>query len=225
MERKNLSSNIQLVKNILKDFFLFSHLDEKQLNCLLSISNLVEYKKGSILFLEGEKPKSLIILIDGILKVYKTDMKGNTIILHRFYPVDLIAELVNLEHISYPASAEFETDGKAILIYYKEFEKQFLKDPEISFAFIKSLSKKIKCLENAIATSLVMNSTAKVAKFICEHGHEITKLKKSMIAANLNMAPETLSRTLKKLSILKLIKREKDEIIILDKEGLTTFYL
>ncbi|WOE70059.1 Crp/Fnr family transcriptional regulator [Hydrogenimonas thermophila] len=220
-----MSSNIPLIKGILKDFFLFSHLDEEKLNSLVSISSLVEYKKESILFFEGEEPKSLIILIDGILKVYKTDLKGNKVILHRFYPVDLIAELVNIEHMNYPASGEFETDGKAILINYKEFEKKFLKDPEVSFAFIKSLSKKIKYLENVIATNLVMNSTARVAKFICEHGHEISKLKKSMIAADLNMAPETLSRILKKLSTLKLIEREKDEIIILDKEGLTTFYL
>jgi len=209
----------------LRSFYFFRHLSDEKLARLDEISTIEKYKKGSIIFFEGEKAKSLIILIDGILQVYKTDQKGNKVILHHFFPVDMIAEIVNLEHMCYPASAEFETDGKALIINYKAFEQEFLKEPEVSFALIKSLSKKIKYLENVIATNMVMNSTARVAKFICEHGHKISKLKKSMIAADLNMTPETLSRILKKLSTLGLIKKHKDEIIILDKEGLETFYL
>ena len=46
-----------------------------------------------------------------------------------------------------------------------------------------------------------------------------------MIAADLNMTPETLSRILKKFATLGLIKKTKDEIIILDKAELETFYL
>jgi CRP/FNR family transcriptional regulator len=209
----------------LKHFYLFKHMDDAQIERLKEISSIVEYKKGTILFFEGDETKNLYILLDGILQVYKTDQKGNKVILHHFFPIDLIAEIVNLEHMRYPASAEFETDGKVLAINYEIFEKEFLKDPEVAFALIKSLSKKIKYLENVIATNLVMNSTARVAKFICEHGHEISKLKKSLIAADLNMTPETLSRILKKLSTLGLIEKQKDEIIILDKEGLETFYL
>jgi len=209
----------------LRNFYLFKHLSDKQFERLQEISNIVEYKKGTILFFEGDVAKSMIVLLDGILRVYKTDRKGNNVTLHHFFPVDVIAELVNLEHMCYPASAEFETDGKALIINYKLFEKEFLKDPEVSFAFIKSLSKKIKYLENVIATNMVMRSTARVAKFICEHSEEISKLKKSMIASDLNMTPETLSRILKKFSDLNLIKKQKDEIIIINKEGLEMYYL
>ncbi len=209
----------------LKSFYLFKDLDDKSLARLDEISNVIEYKKGSILFFEGDKAANLIILLEGILQVYKTDQKGNKVILHHFFPVDVIAEIVNFEHMRYPASAEFESDGKVLSINYDTFEKEFLKNPDISFAFIKSLSKKIKYLENVIATNMVMNSTARVAKFLCENGDKISKLKKSHIAANLNMTPETLSRILKKLSTMGLIEKLKDEILILDKEGLETFYL
>lgn len=209
----------------LRNFYLFKHLDDKKFSRLKDISKIVDFKKGTILFFEGDKAKSLIILIDGVLQVYKTDQKGNKVILHHFFPLDVIAEIVNFEHMRYPASAEFETDGKAMIIDYDSFEKEFLKDPEVSFAFIKSLSKKIKYLENVIATNLMMNSTARVAKFICEHEQEMKRLKKSYIAADLNMTPETLSRILKKLATLGLIKKGKDEIEVLDREGLETFYL
>jgi len=209
---------------LLRELYLFSSLNNKEINELLQLSMLKEFKKGSILFFEGEKPKSLAILIDGILKIYKTDQKGNKVVLHRFYPVDIVAELVNLEHMSYPATAEFETDGKVLMINYGAFEDKFLKNPDVSFALIKSLSKKIKYLEKVISTNLTLDSTARVAKFICELGTDRVKLKKNVIASELNITPETLSRILKKFSTLQFIKKEKDEIVILDKTSLMVFY-
>ncbi|WP_456486117.1 Crp/Fnr family transcriptional regulator [Hydrogenimonas sp.] len=209
----------------LKGFYFFRHIEEERLQRIIEISSIAEYKRGSVLFYEGEEAKSLVVLLEGMLQIYKTDRKGNRIILHHFVPTAMIAEIVNLEHMKYPATGEFESDGKALLINYEIFEKEFLKDPEISLSFIKSLSKKIKYLENVIATNMVMNSTARVAKFICEHTNELAHLKKSMIAADLNMTPETLSRILKKLATLGLIEKSSDSIKIIDKEGLETYYL
>jgi len=208
----------------LRDFFFFSELDEARFAQLESISRIVHYKKGSIAFFEGEESTSLFVLVEGVLQVYKTDMKGNKIILHHFFPKTMIAEMVNLEHMKFPASAEFETDGTAVVIDYLKFEKEFLACPQVSMKFIKSLTKKVKYLESVIANNMVMNSTARVSKFICEHENEMSKLKKGYIAADLNIAPETLSRILKKFADLKLIKKHKDTIEVLDKKELASFY-
>ncbi len=208
----------------LRDFFFFEELDETHFRELEKISKVVHYKKGSIAFFEGEEAASLFILIEGVLQVYKTDRKGNRIILHHFFPKTMVAEFANLEHIPFPASAEFETDGAAVIIDYPKFEEKFLSHPTVSKLLIKSLTKKIKYLENVIDNNIVMNSTARVAKFICEHENDIHKLKKRQIAADLNMTPETLSRILKKFVTLNLIKKEKEQVYILDKKGLACFY-
>ena len=207
----------------LRDFFFFDELDDEHFKEIEQISKVVHYKKGSIAFFEGEEATSLFIL-EGVLQVYKTDMKGNRIILHHFFPKTMVAELANLEHMPFPASAEFETDGVAVVIDYPKFEEKFLACPNVSRLFIRSLTKKVKYLENVIANNMVMDSTARVAKFIYEHENDIVKLKKRSIAADLNMTPETLSRILKKFVTLKLIKKEKEQIVILDKQGLICFY-
>jgi len=208
----------------LRDFFFFSELDDERFSELEKISRIVHYKKGAIAFFEGEDTTSLFVLVDGIMKVYKTDMRGNKIVLHHFYPKTMIAELANLEHMRFPASAEFETDGSAVVIDYAKFESEFLACPNINMAFIKSLTKKVKYLENVIANNMVMNSTARVSKFICEHEHEMSNLRKGDIASDLNMAPETLSRILKKFADLELIGKEKDHIRVLDRKELASFY-
>ncbi len=211
------------MRNI-KNFYLFKNLNQTQLEELKNISKIKEYKKGSIVFYEGDKPTHLLLLIAGILRIYKTDHKGNKIILHTFYPQELIAEIANFENINYPATAEFMTSGKIVHIDYEKFERNFLKNPEISFTIIKSLSNKIKYLENVITNDIVLSSTARVAKFIYKYEEEFLKLKKNEIATIMNITPETLSRIIGKFKKLKLLEKNKNSYKIINKEGLRSLF-
>ena len=207
-----------------RGIYIFENLDDRQIERLQMISQTKKYKKGETVFFEGDKTEKLNILTDGILKVFKSDPRGNEVILSYFYPISLIAELANLEHIVYPASAIFETDGQIISIDYDTFEREFLKNPDISFSIIKSLAKKLRTLDKVISQNLTMDSTSRVAKFIYENGALFDQLKQNKIAAVLNITPETMSRVMKKIKGLKLIGYEGKKLEILDRDGLRDLY-
>jgi CRP/FNR family transcriptional regulator len=61
-----------------------------------------------------------------------------------------------------------------------------------------------------------MDSTARVAKFIYENGELFLKLKQNKVAALLNIAPETMSRTMRKFKE-KGIVNLKDGVMDRDK--------
>lgn len=200
---------------------LFQALNQAETDRLYKISSLKEYKKGNIVFYEGDQPKKLKLLLDGIVKVYKVDAKGKEVILHFFQPQTLIAETAHMQKINYPATAICETDCKLLEIDYASFEKDFLRNPEISFKIIESLSKKVKALQNVITTNLTMNTFSRVCKFIYDNEKHINELSHRKIAAVLNITPETLSRN---LSILKkdgVIVVNSRKIQIVDKERLS----
>lgn len=200
---------------------LFQALNQAETDRLYKISSLKEYKKGNIVFYEGDQPKKLKLLLDGIVKVYKVDAKGKEVILHFFQPQTLIAETAHMQKINYPATAICETDCKLLEIDYASFEKDFLRNPEISFKIIQSLSKKVKALQNVITTNLTMNTFSRVCKFIYDNEKHINELSHRKIAAVLNITPETLSRH---LSILKkdgVIVVNSRKIQIVDKERLS----
>jgi len=203
---------------------MFKNLSETSLQRLKSISKEKAYKKGNILFYEGDRPEHLIVLTEGILQIYKSDPKGNKIVLHSFYQPSLIAEIANFEKIAYPATAEFLTDGKVIKIDYEIFEKEFLKNPEVAFTIIKSLSDKVRLLENVITYDIVLSSTGRVAKFIYEHEDDFLHLKKSEIASIMNITPETLSRIISKFKKLGLLAKKEGGYKVVDKEGLRSFF-
>jgi CRP/FNR family transcriptional regulator len=199
----------------------FSKLSDAQLEKLKKISVIKKYKAKEILFYEGDEPIYLYVLLQGTLKVYKTNHKGQQIFLHQFYPGGLVAELANFENIPYPATAEFMSDSEVLRIDYKALEKDFFKNPEISFEIIKSLIAKHKILIDVIQKEVILTADAKVAKFILENGELFKTLKNTQVASILNLTPETLSRTLSKFKSSGLIELDdKHHIKVLDKEKL-----
>ncbi|MEA2100483.1 MAG: Crp/Fnr family transcriptional regulator [Campylobacterota bacterium] len=209
--------------NDLKNFHIFEHLNDEQFKLLMSISQKKHYEKGAIVFYEKAKASSLLCLIEGTLKVYKTDLKNNEIVMHRFRPMSMVAEMVVLEDIPYPASGVFESAGVILEVDFKRFKKEFLHDPDIAFSFFKSLSRKIKYLESVIALNIVLDSTARLAKYMYDNDDNMN-LKNYQLAQHLHMTPETLSRTFKKLVVLGLLEKDSNGYKIKSKEGLLVLF-
>lgn len=209
----------------IKEIPFFSHLCDDGIKKLKDISSIKKYSAKELLFYEGDEPKYLHILLDGVLRLYKTNHKGNQIFLHQFLPVSLVAELANFESIPYPASAEFVSSGEVMKIDYKKLEEGFFKNPDLSLQIIRSLAGKLKIMSEVITNEVVLTSEAKISKFIVENAEIFAQLKNTQIASLLNLTPETLSRTLTKFKNKKfIVVDEKHTIKILNKEKLLDLY-
>ncbi|KFL34892.1 MULTISPECIES: Crp/Fnr family transcriptional regulator [unclassified Sulfurospirillum] len=200
---------------------IFSKLNDAQLEKLKKISVIKKFSAKEILFYEGDAPIYLYVLLQGTLKVYKTNHKGQQIFLHQFYPGGLVAELANFENILYPATAEFMSESEVLRIDYKALEHDFFKNPDISFEIIKSLIAKHKILIDVIQKEVILTADAKVAKFILDNGELFKTLKNTQVASILNLTPETLSRTLSKFKSSGFIELDdKHHIHVLDAQKL-----
>ena len=205
------------------DYKYFSFLEEKDLDKLKDISIKKTYKKDEILFYKRDESKYLHLLVSGIVKLYTHDFKDNEVVIHNLIGPALIAEIMNYEEMDFLANCAFETDAEVILIDYKKFKEEFLQKPEISMFFIKSLTKKIKFLQNFIDYNVSLNSMEKIAKFLYENEELLKTLKQVKIAQILNITPETFSRQLAKLKKENIIENEKGYIKILDYKKIQNF--
>ncbi len=199
---------------LLREIPLFESLDEVTFTKLSSIAKSKSYKKGEILFFQGDEPKELVILTKGVLKLFKTATNDKEIILNYFTPVSFVAEVALLHRIPYPATATFEADSEAILINYKEFESIFLGNPELARLLILSVSKKVRMLESVIERGLVMDATERVINIIKKSPELLETMRHYEIANILNLSPETFSRILKKLQKNKQIYKENEHWMI-----------
>lgn len=200
--------------SILGQIPFFKELGEEELAQLEKISIIKKYKKGEFLFMEGEDPKWFHLLLKGSLKLYKTTPKGKEIFMHQLNAMNFVAELANFENIKFPATALFVSSGEVLKIDYEKFYKDFLSNPQISVAIIKSLSQKLKIASEVLHQELILSSEAKVAKFLTDHQDLFNTLKHVKIASILNITPETLSRTLAKFRAQELVDLDQNNKII-----------
>ncbi len=208
----------------LKQFYFFSSLEEEELEQLEKISILKKYSKNEILFYAGDESKYLHLIVKGVVKLYRHDYKDNEILIHNLNAPSFIAEIANYEEKPFPANCSFETESEVILIDYEKFKDNFLHKKDISMLFIKSLSKKIKYLEDFIHTNMTIDINAKVAKFIYDNEQTLDSIKQVKMAEILNIREETLSRKITKLIKAGIIEKEKRNIKIVDRQKLLSLF-
>lgn len=189
----------QNIITILQQINLFSSLSEKELSELATVSYLSHYDKDVIIFTQGEMSKNLMILIDGVVSIYKHDSKGNEVVIGYFNRYALLAEAATLRKIPLPSTARFQTDGAILKISLEGFEKFLLSHSKLAYQIIQSLLEKIDLLQQNIHFNLAATSKEKVLNFYQKNPKLALDLKQYEIASILGMTPETLSRNISKL--------------------------
>jgi CRP/FNR family transcriptional regulator len=210
-----------MIQEKLKKVKIFQALSDIELQRVMDISVIKKLSRDNILFYEGESPQYFYVLLQGHVKFYKNDLKGTQLVLHYFTKPLLMAEMPSLENIPFRATAiAMKDETEVLLINREKFIALLHENTEFPFYIIKSLTQKIRELEVAINRNLIYDATAKVCSFILENPHDLVDHKHKEIAIILSMAPETLSRVLKKLKNMGVINKECK---LIDKEKLNMF--
>jgi CRP/FNR family transcriptional regulator len=214
-------------KEAIESISLFSHLEDKELELIASMSELSSYNTDTVLFYETESTDRLLFLVDGLLKVYKIDKYDNEIFLYYVYPNSMISELSNLKDnkINCFSNSEFLRDSLLLSIDFKRFKKEFLSQNELVLKFINELIYKNQQLQCIVNRELVFDATSKVAFMLTNDLSMFNQLKRNEVALLLHIQPETLSRVLKRLVRNETISIEKGEVIILKEDELRSIYL
>ncbi|HFS85000.1 MAG TPA: cyclic nucleotide-binding domain-containing protein, partial [Epsilonproteobacteria bacterium] len=86
----------EILFEVLQQIQIFSSLQRDEMKTLESYSTLSTYQKGEYLFLQGDRSQHLMILIDGVVSIYKHDSKGNEVVIGYFNRYALLAEAATL---------------------------------------------------------------------------------------------------------------------------------
>jgi len=198
---------------ILKKIEFLNLLNKKEIDAINNACKIVTLTKDNILFYEGDEANSFYILIEGNLKLYKIGSSGNEIIMHEFSKPTLLAEMATFQNSTFPATAVSTSKVTKVAILEKEIFISLLQNNgTLSFHIIGSLITKMKSLEQTIHKNLVYDSTQRLCMLLKENPKILINKKHSQVATTLNMAPETLSRIIKKVKERGYL--DKDYLVI-----------
>ncbi len=214
------------IVDTIKSIDFFNELNNKQIDQLALISNVVKYPKKSILFYESDTNTQIMFLVSGLLKIYKLDKFDNEIFLYHIYENSMISELTRLEDegIYCFSNAEFTEDSTILSIDYKKFKKIFLNKNILVIKLMNTLLEKTYQLQCIVNRELVFDATSKVAFMINQDLLMFNKLKRQEVSFMLHIQPETLSRVLKRLVRNGTIEIVEGKVNILNQEMLVSTF-
>jgi CRP-like cAMP-binding protein len=208
------------VMEVLNAIDLFATFSDSEKEELAAMARLHRFDKGATLFTKGEISHAVIIVVEGIVSIYKHDSRGNEVPIGYFHRYALVAEAAVLRRSPLPSSAAFKTDGTIMKIALDGFEAFMLKHPGFAFKIIQSLLEKIDLLQQNIHFGLAATSNEKIINFYRRNPKMAGDLKQYEIASVLGMTPETLSRGIKALlREQKLVKKASGYAVVNDLEG------
>ncbi len=205
----------------LRKISLFFNIEDKLLEKISSFCSLKTYKKDEIIFYEGEKKKYFYAIVYGNILMYDVDLKADIIPKSQFGCSDIFGLIAQIQNKPFCLSAKSENESQIIKIDYQKFQN-YISSPPFSDRIIKMLSHNI-IEETNFHKLQKYDAKTRLIYTLLNFPHKFIRKKKYMLAKELNMSPETLSRILSKLKNEGIICYCEKSIKVLDKNKLKDY--
>jgi len=209
-------------------FPLFEGLPKEQYENLFDIAVKKTYKRGQIIFSEGDEGIGFYVIISGRVKIFKLSAEGKEQILHIMEKNDPFGEAAVFAGENFPASAEALVDTKVYLFPRRSFVELIKKNPSLALNMLAFLSRRLRRLASLVEDLSLKAVPGRLAAYLLYLSDRSNKsdileldISKNQLAGLLGTIPETLSRILKKMDQDKLIRTSARRIHLLNRQGLT----
>jgi CRP/FNR family transcriptional regulator, polysaccharide utilization system transcription regulator len=209
----------------------FNKLDKADLQYINEEKIPLHFKRGRIIFDEGQKPHGIFCLREGKVKVYKISFDGREQITRILFPGELLGLKALLSGSSYSVSASALDDSVLCFITKTDFFQLMLKYPEFNKAIIISMSKLLEQAEFrmiSLAFKPVRERLAETLLFLNKTFHPTApayprtylNITRQDIANIIGTAPETVIRLLSDFKDSKFVEIKGRKIFLTNVQGL-----
>jgi CRP-like cAMP-binding protein/CheY-like chemotaxis protein len=178
---------------------------ERNINLMTEHKTVKKYAKKDGLFLEGDTPNYLYMLISGKVKTYKTNEWGKEYITEIYKAGDFFGYSCLFDHNMHQESAVAIEDSEIALIPKQDFYQFLFSNNEESLKFVKLMSEKLFDAEEKLLKMAYDSARKRVAeallyvvkKYKEDGGDELfVNVNRENISAIAGISPESVSRNL-----------------------------
>ncbi|MEZ4664793.1 MAG: Crp/Fnr family transcriptional regulator [Caldilineaceae bacterium] len=183
------------------------------------------YEPGAIIFLEGDDSPGLYYVQSGWVKVVSMSAEGREQILHFLGAGEIFGGMTVFVRQPMPATA-IALEPTALWLLPRDVVRQALLDvPLFALRVIEFMGERINDLVALVADLSLRSVTARLARQLLENAvDDVVQRQRwatqAEMAGRLGAAPDVVNRALRSLSDAGLIELSRQQIRILDREGL-----
>ena len=207
---------------------IFEQLTEEDAASLAAAVQSRPYRKGEVIFREGERSDQLFIVNEGIIKLSKLSEEGKEQIIRFLFPGDFFGQFALLQEKTHYANAEVLSPAIVCSIRKQEFLAIMAQNAKMAYRFLLAVSERLAQADDWMGTISLMETDRRLAKLLMvfyerNNGQAEIRLpvQKKELAALIGTTPETLSRKLADLEQQGLLNVARNSIVILQPQLLS----
>jgi CRP-like cAMP-binding protein len=212
------------VKNDITPFLkgsgLFGEISQKGISMIAQESRENKFRKGDIIFSEGDSGETLHIIKSGKVKITKYTKEGKTKTLAILKEKDSFGEMAILTRDARSATVEALMDVVTISLSKENFIQLIKQEPSIPMQIIKTLSQRLARADRDIKNMALGDARSRVACVLMDLKDDLQtmKLTHQDIADLAGLTRETTTRTLTQLEADDIIAVNNRQFKIIDNE-------
>lgn len=216
-----------LTVDLLKNFSIFSDLEDDALKNMIHMFQLKQFKKDSIIVIEEDEATAVFFILKGKVKISRLSEDGREVILSILGDYDFFGEMAVIDGFARSANAVSLNDSDVLIIHSRDFLDLLYKYPEVPIALLREMAVRLRKSDSQIKSLSLGDATGRVGNTLLRLADDIgimqagkVELQNVPLQQDLaNMAGtsrETISRVLHYFSEEGLITRDGNTIFILD---------
>ena len=211
---------------------IFADLPSEDLQSVAEACAIRTLEKGEVLFREGEKAEGFYVMQTGAVSIYRLTPDGREQIICVFRPPESFAEVTLGAIEVYPANAVALEPSQVIRIQKTRFRELVCRKPELALHMLGSMSLHLKHLVQSLQDIKGRQVEGRLADWLLRHSPAATAgcpalltlpITKRVLAGQLGVTSETLSRTLARFKRENLITVDGPKVRILNAGGLRAY--
>lgn len=215
-----------------KEFTLFDLMTSEQKSVIYNKARLKNLTAGETLFNRGDFAEHFYLVNKGQIKILRLMSTGDEKVFKVFTHGGTIAEVAMfVPSQQYPMTAIAEIDTQVSVFHKKHLFELIETSPQLALAIMRFMSQRIASLMDTIDTLTQVNADQRLVMFFAQQYAKQSSEKpsitlpyaKKVLAGQLSIKPETLSRILKKFKQNELIIEQGSQVSFPDINKLCEF--
>lgn len=232
LKASNCRSMNDLIKftQTLKRIPQFNGLSHETQQALAASAVHRHFSRGQVIYVEGEPAEAIYVLESGWVKATRMTHEGREQAMMFLHSVDIFGDIAVLTGTTYPGTVIALEDVEVWVIPAHAILALIRHSPDLAMAIIHHLGQRVlhyvslvedlslRSVEARLAHTLLRNAELRDGRLIVPRREWTTF---DEMAVRLGTVRDVLSRALKTLESERLLKVEKQAIVLLDPKGLT----
>ncbi|AAZ98546.1 Transcriptional Regulator, Crp/Fnr family [Thiobacillus denitrificans ATCC 25259] len=213
--------------SLLHDAPLFAGVDAGHLATLAQAARSRDARAGQLLFAEGDEARAFYLVAQGEVHLYRFSPQGEEKVFQMLGDGDLLAEAAMfLSPAVYPMTARAVRDSTLFAVPRQALLSLCAASPPLMLTLLSALARRLYQAMNRIDHLTLNNAGQRLVAYLLDlrrqqHGNWISiPVNFAVLAAQLGMTPETLSRLLQKFRQDGLLSGKGRTLVLLDADML-----